>query len=86
MEKFLGRLEVLEVEASPLSNSTDSDYFVKINNEAYGTMSRNLFKKLFYRREVCPACACPDFSVARDMKSTRHCPCGHQWLEGKQGL
>lgn len=31
-------------------------------------------------KEVCPKCGNSDFSIARDMHSTRYCRCGNTWL------
>lgn len=31
-------------------------------------------------KETCPNCDSEEFSIARDMHSTRHCKCGHSWV------
>jgi hypothetical protein len=30
--------------------------------------------------EPCPRCKGKDYLIARDMKATRHCRCGHTWV------
>lgn len=36
--------------------------------------------------EKCSKCGSTVFAVARDMKATRHCGCGHTWLPEKSKI